>query len=125
MRVVEMKNQTARRLRKQMTDAEKLLWKILRRRQLGSFKFRRQRPIGPFVVDFVCIERRVVIEADGGQHDGSESDLRRSAWLAERGWQVLRFWNNEILQNPEGVQLQTLEVLKQRVPKFRRSRSAG
>jgi primosomal protein N' (replication factor Y) len=120
-----MATQIARGLRKQMTDAEKVLWKLLRRRQLGSFKFRRQRPIGPFVVDFACIERRLVVEADGGQHDGSQSDVRRSSWLEERGWRILRFWNNEILQAPDGVQLQILEVLKEIPPKFRRRNSTG
>jgi very-short-patch-repair endonuclease len=79
------------------------LWQLLRSRQFGGIKFRRQHPVGRFVVDFACVEQRIILEADGGQHDGSDADVRRTAWLEAEGWRVVRFWNNEILENPEGV----------------------
>jgi len=86
-----------------MTDVERRPWSVLRDRRLLGYKFRRQRPIGPFIVDFACIERRLVIEADGGQHADNEADARRTAWLERHGWRVVRFWNNDILLNAEGV----------------------
>jgi very-short-patch-repair endonuclease len=97
-----MPNLRARTLRATMTDAERRLWSVLRSRRLQGYKFRRQRPIGPFIADFACIEHRLVVEADGGQHLEGEYDARRTAWLEARGWRVLRFWNNEILANTEG-----------------------
>ncbi len=94
----------ARTLRKQATDAEQHLWKRLRSRQLDGHKFRRQTPVGPYVVDFLCLEHRLVIELDGGQHaDRQEKDQARSARLAGWGFRVLRFWNHEVLGNTEGV----------------------
>ena len=94
----------ARKLRKNMTDAEQLLWRHLRDRQLGGYKFRRQHPIGTFVVDFVCLEKELVIEVDGGQHAKQlEPDAKRSDYLKEKGYRVLRFWNNEVLQESESV----------------------
>src|SRR5665213_3352596 len=98
-----MPSPRARELRQTMTDAERRLWSVLRDRRLLGYKFRRQRPIGPFIVDFACIERRLVIEADGGQHADNEADARRTAWLERHGWRVVRFWNNDILLNAEGV----------------------
>jgi very-short-patch-repair endonuclease len=86
-----------------MTDAERRLWAALRGRRLQGYKFRRQHPLGSFVLDFVCMEHRLVIEADGGQHSDNEADRRRTRWLESRGWRVIRFWNNEILSNTEGV----------------------
>jgi adenine-specific DNA-methyltransferase len=87
-----------------MTDAERRLWRHLRDRQLGGWKFRRQHPVGPFIVDFVCLEKKVVIEVDGGQHaENEELDLRRSAYLEKLGYHILRFWNNEVLQETEAV----------------------
>ena len=106
-----MPSSKARELRLTMTDAERRLWSALRGRRLQGYKFRRQHPLGPFVLDFACIEHRLVIEADGGQHADSESDERRTAWLEARGWRVIRFWNNEILTNPEGVQDAILRAL--------------
>jgi primosomal protein N' (replication factor Y) len=106
-----MSNENARRLRKTMTDAEKRLWSALRDKRLGSFKFRRQRPVGPFIADFACIEKRLIIEADGGQHNENAEDARRTAWLENHGWIVLRFWNNDILKNTEGVLTRILEVV--------------
>ena len=99
-----MTRQFARALRKQMTDAERHLWRHLRNRELGGWKFRRQYPVGPFIVDFICVEKNVVIEVDGGQHaENKELDLQRSAYLNRMGYRVLRFWNNEVLQETEAV----------------------
>ncbi|MBW1836147.1 MAG: endonuclease domain-containing protein [Deltaproteobacteria bacterium] len=94
----------AKKLRKNMTDAERLLWRHLRNRELGGYKFRRQRPIGPYIVDFVCIEKKLVVEVDGGQHAGQvELDTKRSGYLKEKGYRVLRFWNNEVLKETESA----------------------
>lgn len=93
----------AQRLRRELTEAERVLWSILRNRQLGAAKFRRQQPIGPFIADFVCHERRLIIEADGGQHADSRADQRRTTFLQIRGYRILRFWNNDILNNLDGV----------------------
>jgi adenine-specific DNA-methyltransferase len=99
-----MAREFARALRRQMTDAERLLWRHLRNRELGGWKFRRQYPVGPFIVDFICVEKNVVIEVDGGQHAENEAlDLQRSAYLNRMGYRVLRFWNNEVLQETEAV----------------------
>ena len=93
----------AQHLRREMTDAERKLWSVVRNRQLEGAKFRRQQPIGPFIADFVCQEHRLIVEADGGQHAASMSDERRTAFLEEKGYRVLRFWNNDILGNLDGV----------------------
>jgi len=93
----------SRRLRRDATDAERRLWYRLRSRQIGGAKFVRQDPIGPYVVDFVCRERRLIIEVDGGQHATDKRDAVRDHWLAERGYRVLRFWNNDVLANTDGV----------------------
>jgi very-short-patch-repair endonuclease len=93
----------AQRLRRELTDAERKLWSALRNRQLDGAKFRRQQPIGRFIADFVCQERRLIIEADGGQHSGNLTDDRRTAFLEGKGYRVLRFWNNDILSNLDGV----------------------
>ncbi len=93
----------ARGLRQEATDAERRLWAILRDRRLRGAKFRRQHPVGPFIVDFACLAERLIVEADGGQHCGSDDDARRAGWLERHGWRVVRFWNNDILQNPDGV----------------------
>ena len=98
----------ARSLRERSTDVERLLWSLLRNRQLSGCKFRRQQPIGPFVVDFVCLEYRLVIELDGGQHAEQQSqDEARSAFLHQEGCRVLRFWNNQVLGELDSV----LEVI--------------
>jgi very-short-patch-repair endonuclease len=87
-----------------MTDAEIVLWRHLRNRELGGWKFKRQYPVGPFIVDFICVEKNIVIEVDGGQHaENEELDLQRSAYLSKMGYRVLRFWNNEVLQETEAV----------------------
>ena len=95
-------NPCARGLRLHSTKAERLLWRHLRNRQIAGLKFRRQATIGPYVVDFLCVEARLVVEADGGQHS-PEGDAARTQHLEQRGLQLLRFWNNDILQNLEGV----------------------
>jgi very-short-patch-repair endonuclease len=89
----------ARKLRSRMTDAERKLWLGLRDRRFEAFKF----PIGPYVADFLCFEERMVLEVDGGQHAGSKRDERRDGWFAENGFRVVRFWNNDVLSNLEGV----------------------
>ena len=93
----------ARDLRRNMTDAEQRLWHYLRRRQLAGHRFRRQCPVGPYVADFACLERRLIIELDGGQHAGSAHDRCRDAYLHRCGFRVLRFWNNLVFENLEGV----------------------
>ncbi len=94
----------ARNLRQRSTDAEHLLWRHLRDRQLAGLKFRRQHPLGNFVVDFVCLEHRLIVEVDGGQHaTQQQADANREAFLMRLGYRVLRFWNNEVLGNTEGV----------------------
>jgi very-short-patch-repair endonuclease len=93
----------AKRLRRGMTEAERKLWSALRNSRLAGAKFRRQQPIGPFIADFVCFEQRLIIEADGSQHCDSARDCRRDAYLQAQGFRVLRFWNNHILCNLQGV----------------------
>ncbi len=97
------KTSLARQLRRDSTRAERKLWRYLRSRSLAGFKFVRQEPIGPYVVDFVCRERRLVIEVGGGQHADNRRDAVRDQWLADHRYRVLRFWNNEVLGNIEGV----------------------
>ncbi len=95
-----------------MTDAERLLWYHLRNRYFGGFKFRRQHPVGPFIVDFICPVKKLIIEVDGSQHfENVEADNLRSQFLQEQGYQILRFWNNEVLQETEAVLTRVLEVL--------------
>ena len=93
----------ARRLRKQSTDTEEHLWGYLRNRQVEGFKFRRQQPVGIYVVDFVNLERKVVVELDGGQHALDPGDKIRDEWLRAEGYRVLRFWDNQVFRNIEGV----------------------
>jgi very-short-patch-repair endonuclease len=97
------KTRLARHLRKNATRAERRLWRYLCSRSLGGFKFVRQEPIGPYIVDFICREKRLVVEVDGGQHAESRRDAIRDQWLVEHRFRVLRFWNNEVLGNIEGV----------------------
>ncbi|WP_377807303.1 endonuclease domain-containing protein [Azospirillum sp. A29] len=104
---------TARRLRSTLTDAERRLWSRLRNRQLARAKFRRQFPIGPFVADFACTECKLIVEADGGQHADNPADERRTAWLVEQGWRVLRFWNPDILTRTDDVLATILAALEQ------------
>jgi very-short-patch-repair endonuclease len=101
-----------RKLRGQQTDAERKLWFAVRDRRLDGFKFVRQEAIGPFIVDFACRECKLIIEVDGGQHAESTKDAARDAFLASEGYRVLRFWNNDVLANREGVLLTILDALK-------------
>ena len=99
-----MTKQIARTLRKNPTDAEQELWKRLRRRQVYGHKFRRQFPIGGYVLDFVCLEKKLAVELDGGQHaKRKEYDESRTLWLKAQSYVVLRFWNNQIFREVEGV----------------------
>ena len=99
-----LRNKLPNKLRHRMTDAEQLLWRALRSRQLGGYKFRRQHPFDDFILDFVCLEKRVVVEIDGGQHaERQESDKMRSEQLVKAGFSILRFWNHEVLGQLETV----------------------
>jgi very-short-patch-repair endonuclease len=93
----------ARWLRLNSTAAERRLWSALRDRRLSQYKFRRQHPIDGFIADFACTRHGLVIEIDGGQHADSAADACRTAWLERHGWQVIRFWNNDVLSNIDGV----------------------
>ena len=94
----------ARELRAHATDAERALWRQLRTKRIHGLRFRRQFPIGPFIAGFVCLKARLIIEVDGGQHDANAiQDERRTAWLNSQGFEVMRFWNNDVLTNIEGV----------------------
>jgi len=101
------KARRAQNLRRNCTDAEMKMWFAMRDRRLAGFKFVRQEPIGPYVADFVCREVRLIVEIDGGQHNESERDQRRDAFLTSEGYRVLRFWNSDVLTNMNGV-LQTI-----------------
>jgi very-short-patch-repair endonuclease len=106
---------TARRLRRDSTDAERTLWLQLRDRRLEGWKFRRQVSIDPYIVDFLCLDAKLVIEVDGGQHDENRAkDEVRTRFLEGFGLRVIRFWNNEVLGNLEGVLEGILIELKQR-----------
>jgi len=93
----------AKAMRHEPTPAEIAVWRLLRDRRLERYKFRRQARIDPYIVDFVCLERRLIVEADGSQHAESDYDARRDAFLSNEGFSVLRFWNNDVLTNPAGV----------------------
>ncbi len=93
----------AKWMRANPTPAEERLWSMLRNKRMPSFKFKRQMVIAPYIVDFVCLERRLIIEADGSQHAESAYDMRRDAFFRGEGFEVLRFWNNDILSNAGGV----------------------
>ena len=97
------KSELAKELRKNQTEAEKLLWYRLRNRQLEGVKFRRQQPIGDYIVDFVSFELDLVIEVDGGQHLNNERDKVRDSWLEDEGFTVVRFWNNRVLKDTKSV----------------------
>ena len=102
----------AKNLRSQQTDAEQRLWHQLRAHRFMGLKFKRQKPVGRYIVDFVCIKYQLIIEVDGGQHiDQMEYDDERTAWLESEGFRVLRFWNHEVLQEMDGV----LEQIRQAV----------
>ena len=96
-----------------MTEPERKLWAALRDRRFEGFKFRRQIPIGRYIVDFICFDRRLIIEVDGGQHSESVRDGIRDAWLIAQGFRIMRFWNVDIHQALDGTLTAILEALKQ------------
>ena len=109
--VMDIARTRRRALRGRQTDAERLLWRLLRTRQFQGMKFRRQHPVGPYIVDFYCADRRLAVELDGGQHftvEGLAYDRRRAEYLASRGVSVVRFTNCELFENADGV----LEMLR-------------
>jgi len=94
----------ARKLRQNQTDAEKILWYRIRNRQLNDYKLRRQVPVGSYIVDFMCVSAKLIIELDGGQHAEQQIyDRKRTAFLEARDFKVVRFWNNDVLTNIDGV----------------------
>ncbi len=97
------KRDQARLLRREATTVEKRMWRLLRDRRFGGVKFRRQAPIGPYIADFACLTHRLIVELDGSQHAESEKDKRRDSYFARQGWRVLRFWNAEVMENPDAV----------------------
>jgi very-short-patch-repair endonuclease len=106
-------NDFARQLRWNATDPERLLWKHLRRRQIDGFRFRRQRPFGPYVCDFVCLEAKLIVELDGSQHvERTDYDAQRDAFLRSCGYRVLRFWNGDVTANTTGVLDTIFEALR-------------
>ena len=110
-----LKPKLQRRLRKNLTDAEQRLWNCLRRKQMGHFKFRRQHPFADYVIDFVCLEAMLAVEVDGGQHsEQREEDAVRTKRLSEAGFKVLRFWNNDVLQDVEAVKESIWLALQER-----------
>jgi very-short-patch-repair endonuclease len=97
-------HERAKALRRELTEAEKEIWQRLRSRQAEGYRFRRQVPFGRFIADFICHEAKLIVEIDGGQHDrSSEQEVWRTRFLESQGYRVLRFWNNEVLENPDGV----------------------
>lgn len=96
-----------------MTEAEKQIWYFLQAKNFKGLKFRRQEPIGKYIVDFVCFQKKLIIEIDGGQHGDTirTSDLVRDKWLKSQGFKVLRFWNNEVMENKDGVVAEVIKYL--------------
>jgi very-short-patch-repair endonuclease len=103
-------------MRSEPTPAEHRLWQILRAKRLAGYKFKRQLPIDGYIVDFACPARRLIVEADGGQHNESAADARRDASLRAQGFRVLRFWNDDIFQNEEGVLTSIVDALQAPLP---------
>jgi very-short-patch-repair endonuclease len=114
-KVPKQKRLNARALRSDMTDAERKLWYRLRAHRLNGTSFRRQVPIGRYIADFVCLQARLIIEVDGGQH-GTERDAKREAWLRGQSFHVLRFWNNDVHANIDGVLQVISDTLAQASP---------
>ena len=113
MGLPESRTTQARLLRKRMTEPELILWSQLRRAQLGGHKFRRQHPVGPYVVDFACLKAKLIVELDGGHHsEQTDSDRQRDANLAALGFNVLRFWNDDVRHNLSGVLEKILSELR-------------
>jgi very-short-patch-repair endonuclease len=110
-RLTEDQRDFSRALRKAPTDAERRLWSRIRQQQLHDARFRRQHPIGPYFADFACVEHRLVVELDGGQHADSASDAIRDEFMQQHGWRVLRYWNNDVMANIDGVLVAILQAL--------------
>ena len=106
----------AKALRTNQTNAEHKVWYALRAGRLMNYKFKRQVPIADFIVDFVCFEQKLIVEIDGGQHAENSNDVLRDAKLIKMGFRVLRFWNNDVIQNLEGVLMTILEHLQATTP---------
>jgi len=104
----------AKKMRREPTDAERAMWRLLRHRGLALFKFRRQVPFQSFILDFVCFEKRIIIEIDGSQHASSERDTAREAVLIAEGFRTARYWNNDVLQRPSAVLEDILAKLAER-----------
>lgn len=110
----DVRLQQARALRQSPTTAEHVLWRHLRNRQLAGTKFRRQHPLGPYILDFVCLAQGLVVEVDGGQHADLQAqayDRQRTVWLRQQGLRVLRFWNHEVVQQTNEVLAHVLQAL--------------
>jgi very-short-patch-repair endonuclease len=106
----------AKVMRSDATEAEHRMWQILRGKRLAGYKFKRQLPVDHFIVDFVCLSRRLIIEVDGGQHSDSPGDGRRDGYLRAQGFRILRFWNNDMFNNEEGVLTSILNALESPLP---------
>ncbi len=112
-----LRSKLQRRLRTNMTDAEQRLWRLLRRKQMSDFKFRRQHPFGDYIIDFVCLEAMLAVEVDGGQHNAHQAeDTVRTAFLKQAGFLVLRFWNNEVMSDIDSVTTVIWRALQERDP---------
>jgi very-short-patch-repair endonuclease len=98
-------------MRRDPTEAERVLWRMLRAKRLAAWKFKRQQPLGRYIVDFVCFRARLIVEADGSQHVDSGYDVARDRWLADQGFRVLRFWNNDILARSDSVEAAVFDAL--------------
>jgi very-short-patch-repair endonuclease len=119
--VAPINRRFAKAMRREMTPAELALWQYLRKPGIGDLRFRRQTPIGPYIVDFFCPQRRLIVEIDGGQHaslDGISSDAERDAWLRQQGYRLVRLWNNDVSGNIDGVCAAILEAAYGPLPKF-------
>ena len=115
----------ARRMRKTPTDAERKMWSVLRGKRLTGWKFKRQEQIGAYIVDFVCFRARLIVEVDGSQHAENEADRIRDAWLHGQGFRVRRFWNNDILTNPQEVTTAIFAALETPLPNPSPARGEG
>jgi very-short-patch-repair endonuclease len=115
--VSKIHRERAKALRTEMTNAERFLWFMLRGHRFAGLSFRRQVPIGPFIVDFVCQRHRLIVEIDGGQHAADpKRDQRREEWLRSKGYRVLRFWNTEVLRNRPGVLQTIIDAVDSKLP---------
>ena len=122
----ELLRERAKQMRSEPTPAEHRLWQLLRAKRLAGFKFKRQLQIDGSIVDFVCLSQRLIVEADGGQHNESKYDEKRDAYLKAQGFRILRFWNDDIFNNEEGVLTSILNALEHPSPQpLSRSRGEG